>query len=1013
MENIGKNMHESIDLPTAKTDLLEQNDRDSHKSSKHDSMGSKSELAEQSIPLPEISVNKGNKMKLGTNDDNMSMKQHSSKILQHDSLGEFNAPTKVGQKIQDIMVKVDKIQRCFYDNGTLYEDTEFPALNIFLFEGDEDVENAQATMKNWEWLRPNEIFTKTTFYDPNSNYNNELRQGPYSSTKFVNAVATLTHSGHIEHIFADVDHMHMGYVAFQFFKNCEWQYVLIDTKLPFSAELKKFLFSHNGSFDVMWLALLEKAYAKLNGKYQYLERLNYEDVLIDMSCSTLDKIKLTDPDNEALVNSKKLFTVISNYMSNKSPYIIVCINKTKKSNQLCLPETGEYGIFQNLVHTIISYEDITQKDFKFFRIKNFWGSDSNWSGPFSNNSDEWEKYKSLRDELLNSRKYFNDSYNKYFMKYENFVKEFNTVYVIKLLEAPTYKTYSLKGFWQDKTLAGCPVDLDTKFPQNLRFSHPFTQMDSDDSWFNNPQYRVKVSKKTKLYISLIQHDNTASGELSTYTPVDFYVIHNTAGFQRVWEFPSESKIVLHANQEAIKKNTTDIKYNKNNSTIDHKQLNLTTQMNDLDVGLMSDAKAKRELCRNVTLRPAEGKKYGCYNIVVNLSKLKKKATKIPYYLKIIADNEIIIEKLPDTIEQVINGSWDVETAGGPYYPNPTDLSVNPNWTMNPQYLLTFSEPTYVKIVLTKVGKNAKKTKNSRLGISYTYAAINNKNVSYYENERVKKSQKFEDKKEETKAKVLDKALNFLKIPFLTRFERKIRVTKEENFKESTYSSSELACIFLKVMPIEGQLLVVPSLDQPGICCDFKITVYSNKDVKIDTLSDENNPAILSGWSQYNAGGSHIYNEEYNSQIEKRTWNTNPIFVLRLLDFKNFNPSKHKITLKLSICEPNWKSKLIKHNNDETNDGLDSKKFTKKNRVNVNSMLCFYILKPSKRVTINDIVYQTAFLPNDFIEYDIMYDAKAFDNSDVINIMPTTYSNGIEGKFILSAYCDSPVSLQAL
>lgn len=988
----------------------EQNDSfDENKQSK-DSNG---EIAEESAPLPEMSLRKESAM-LESLEVNVKQKNMSSKLVQADSIGDFNASNKIMQKVKDLTLKVSQIQRNFTEQGLLYEDPEFPALNTFLFSTDEEMDAVLDTMKNWEWLRPSEIFAKTVFYDTASQYNTELRLGTYSSIKFVNAVATLTHSRQIEQIFVDVDHINMGYVCFQFFKNCEWQYVLIDTRLPFSTELKKFLFSHNGSFDVMWLALLEKAYAKLNGKYQYLSSLSYEDILIDMSCCSLDKIKVSDPDNESIVNSKKLFSTISNYMSSKNPHIVVCMNKNKKAVHAGMPDAGEYGIFENLVHTIINYEDITHKDFKFFRIKNFWGSDSNWSGPFSNNSDEWEKYKSLRDELLNSRKYFNDSYNKYFMKYENFIKEFNTVYIIKIFDPTVYKTYSLKGYWQDKTLAGCPVDLNTKYPINTRFEHNFTQMDSDDSWFNNPQYRVKVSKKTKLHISLIQQDNTASGEERSYTSVDFYVIQNLSGLQRVWEFPADPKIVLHANQDFVKKETTESKQNtKHMSAVDQKQLLLSTQIPDAETLNTTDVKAKRELCRSVVLRPPEGKKYGCYNIVVNLIKLKKKASKVPYFLKVIADNELIIEKLPDTLEQTINGSWDVKTAGGPYYPNPHDLTINPNWTLNPQYLLTFTEPTYVKIVLTKTGKNAKKTKNSRIGLSYTYAAINNKNVSYYENDRIKKPQKFEDKKEETKAKVLDKALGFLKIPFLTRFERKIRVSKEENFKESTYSSSELACIFLKVMPIEGPILLVPSLDQPGVCCDFKITIFSNKEINIETLAEEKNPAVLSGWSQYNAGGSHIYNEEFNSQVEKRTWNTNPLFVLKILDFQNFVPAKHKITLKLSICEPNWKSKLIKTNHEDTLDGAEGKKQTKKNRVNVNSMLCFYILRPSKRVAITEIVYQTAFVPNDFIEYDIQYDAKAFNNSDEIYIMPTTYTSGIEGKFIISAYCDSPVNLQAL
>ena len=34
----------------------------------------------------------------------------------------------------------------------------------------------------------------------------------------------------------------------------------------------------------------------------------------------------------------------------------------------------------------------------------------------------------------------------------------------------------------------------------------FSQLDTDDKWFNNPQYRIKVSKRTTVIISLMQED---------------------------------------------------------------------------------------------------------------------------------------------------------------------------------------------------------------------------------------------------------------------------------------------------------------------------------------------------------------------------------------------------------------------------------------------------------------------------------------------------------------------------
>ena len=89
------------------------------------------------------------------------------------------------------------------------------------------------------------------------------------------------------------------------------------------------------------------------------------------------------------------------------------------------------------------------------------------------------------------------------MKYEYFIKEFNKIYIIKLFDNGNWFNYCHKGFWEDKCLSGPPNNIDTKFPLHLRNTNKFTQLDSDNNWFNNPQFRIKVSKKTKLYVQLV------------------------------------------------------------------------------------------------------------------------------------------------------------------------------------------------------------------------------------------------------------------------------------------------------------------------------------------------------------------------------------------------------------------------------------------------------------------------------------------------------------------------------
>ena len=82
-------------------------------------------------------------------------------------------------------------------------------------------------------------------------------------------------------------------------------------------------------------------------------------------------------------------------------------------------------------------------------------------------------------------------------------------------------------------------------------------------------------------------------------------------------------------------------------------------------------------------------------------------------------------------------------------------------------------------------------------------------------------------------------------------------------------------------------------------------------------------------------------------------------------------------------------------------------------VNIDTMICLYVMKVGEKISTQNIIYQTPFTPKLEIDYDLVYDKNDFDNKEVIHIMPATYSNGIEGKFILSVFCESPIELKKI
>ena len=58
-----------------------------------------------------------------------------------------------------------------------------------------------------------------------------------------------------------------GLFVIRVYKNFEWIYIIIDERIPVKKETKKPIFGSCKNVHEMWVALIEKAYAKLHGCY--------------------------------------------------------------------------------------------------------------------------------------------------------------------------------------------------------------------------------------------------------------------------------------------------------------------------------------------------------------------------------------------------------------------------------------------------------------------------------------------------------------------------------------------------------------------------------------------------------------------------------------------------------------------------------------------------------------------------------------------------------------------------
>ena len=210
-----------------------------------------------------------------------------------------------------------------------------------------------------------------------------------------------------------------------FFLNGEWRLVLVDDYFPYKIEnnVKKFRFSYSFKNEI-WVSLLEKAWAKVNGCYARIGCGGFCYEAFDV---------LTEAYTEHLFITKdkkeELWQIIENSIKKNYPMTA----GTPEDNQILFLEyTGlEYGHAYTIIN-IYTVEINPGEMERLIKIKNPWGN-SEFNGDWSDNSKKWtpelkEKcdFPGVNDEGI------------FYMSFNDFLKYFIILDIAKL--EPGYRT---------------------------------------------------------------------------------------------------------------------------------------------------------------------------------------------------------------------------------------------------------------------------------------------------------------------------------------------------------------------------------------------------------------------------------------------------------------------------------------------------------------------------------------------------------------------------------------------
>uniref|UniRef100_H2YVE9 Calpain-3 n=1 Tax=Ciona savignyi TaxID=51511 RepID=H2YVE9_CIOSA len=349
----------------------------------------------------------------------------------------------------------------------LFEDPEFPANDNALFY-------SQRPSMKFEWKRPHEISENPQLFVGGAS-RFDIMQGELGDCWLLAAIASLSLNDDLLYRIIPPDQSfskdYCGMFHFQFWQYGEWVDVMVDDLLP--TYRGKLVYLHSAQTNEFWSALLEKAYAKLNGSYEALKGGSTTEAMEDFTGGVTEIISLKDaPGNLYSVMLKSL----------KKGALMGCAVEPKYN---ILEAKLSNGLLMGHAYSITGLDIVTvdttllRNGTKLIRIRNPWGQ-VEWNGAWSDSSSKWDKFP---DEKKRLDVEFGED-GEFWMSYEDFCRSFTKLEICNLgpdaLEDDGESTQWVTSLHEGRWVRGCTAGGCRNFP---------------DTFWVNPQFRLILEEE--------------------------------------------------------------------------------------------------------------------------------------------------------------------------------------------------------------------------------------------------------------------------------------------------------------------------------------------------------------------------------------------------------------------------------------------------------------------------------------------------------------------------------------
>uniref|UniRef100_A0A8D2A667 Calpain-9 n=1 Tax=Sus scrofa TaxID=9823 RepID=A0A8D2A667_PIG len=375
----------------------------------------------------------------------------------------------------------EELRQACLQKGVLFEDTDFPADSSSLFY-------SERPQIPFIWKRPGEIVKNPEFILGGAT-RTDICQGELGDCWLLAAIASLTlNEKALARVVPHNQSFGPGYAGifhFQFWQHSEWLDVVIDDRLPTFRD--RLVFLHSADHNEFWSALLEKAYAKLNGSYEALKGGSAIEAMEDFTGGVAE----TFTTKEAPWN---FYEILEKALTRGS--LVGCSIDIRNAAES--EARTPFGLIKGHAYTVTGVDQVNIRGQKveLIRVRNPWGQ-VEWTGSWSDSSSEWRSVGPAEQKRL-CHTALDDG--EFWMAFRDFRAHFDKVEVCNLtpdaLEEDAVHKWEVtvhQGSWvRGSTAGGCRNFLDT--------------------FWTNPQIKLSLTEKDEgqeectFLVALMQKD---------------------------------------------------------------------------------------------------------------------------------------------------------------------------------------------------------------------------------------------------------------------------------------------------------------------------------------------------------------------------------------------------------------------------------------------------------------------------------------------------------------------------